>query len=208
MFYRFKYHLLFSLLILGSWAKAQNADIDLLRKFHTPGKQKGDDFFHLLSETTTPLTVGLGAASIKFDLLRAKTPCERLQTLKPITTIGIPMLVTWGLKHWIKRDRPFVTYPDIIPKERVEPESFPSGHTTAAFATATALTMRYPKWYVAVPAYGRAVLVAYSRMRLGVHYPSDVLAGALIGTCVSYVCYKLTDRFIARTKPCRTPQIR
>ena len=94
--------------------------------------------------------------------------------------------VALGLKYTVKRDRPFLTYPDDIANKSgidwSDSYSFPSGHSTTAFATATALSLDYPKWYVIVPSYAYAGTVAYSRMHLGVHYPSDVLTGALIGS--------------------------
>ena len=58
----------------------------------------------------------------------------------------------------------------------------PSGHTSSVFATATSLSMAYPKWYVVVPSFVWAGSVGYSRMHLGVHYPSDVIIGALVGS--------------------------
>src|SRR6185312_90854 len=60
--------------------------------------------------------------------------------------------------------------------------SFPSGHAAGSFAFAAFVALRAPRW--AVPAILWAVLVAWSRVVLGVHYPSDVLAGALLGTAV------------------------
>jgi len=49
----------------------------------------------------------------------------------------------------------------------------------------------YPKWYVIVPAYSWAAFIGYSRMHLGMHYPFDVLAGAIIGTGISLVSFKV-----------------
>jgi undecaprenyl-diphosphatase len=85
------------------------------------------------------------------------------------------------IKHVVKRRRPFIQNIDITPVYRAGGTSFPSGHTSSTFASATALSMAYPKWYVIVPSYLWASSVGYSRMYLGVHYPSDVGAGMLLG---------------------------
>lgn len=66
----------------------------------------------------------------------------------------------------------------------------PSGHTSTAFATATSLSLAYPKWYVVAPSFVWAGAIGYSRMHLGVHYPSDVLAGAIVGSGSAYLTYK------------------
>ena len=67
--------------------------------------------------------------------------------------------------------------------------SFPSGHTSSWFALATVYSVKYPKY--AIPLYGAGVLVGLSRIYLGQHYPSDILAGAVIGIGVGYLTLKL-----------------
>lgn len=89
--------------------------------------------------------------------------------------------LTLVLKHIVKRPRPFIQNINIVPVYRAGSTSFPSGHTSTTIATATALSMAYPKWYVIAPAFLWAGSVSYSRMYLGVHYPTDVAAGAIIG---------------------------
>ena len=89
--------------------------------------------------------------------------------------------LTQVIKVLVKRPRPFIRNINITPVYRPGDYSFPSGHTSSSFATATALSMAYPKWYVIAPVYLWAGATGYSRMYLGVHNPSDVASGAGLG---------------------------
>jgi undecaprenyl-diphosphatase len=90
------------------------------------------------------------------------------------------------LKLWIGRDRPAVATPDPAPiVDLPTTASFPSGHATVAFACATALTLAVPR--LALPFYALAALIAFSRVYVGVHYPGDIVAGALLGLVVGLV---------------------
>ena len=100
------------------------------------------------------------------------------------TRVGAVILiaesVSGALKAQVERDRPPVVDPDPEPLMRVpDTHSFPSGHATVAFACATVLALAVPR--LAVPLYVLAAVVAFSRVYVGVHYPFDVLAGALLG---------------------------
>jgi membrane-associated phospholipid phosphatase len=88
---------------------------------------------------------------------------------------------TFLTKKLSKRQRPYVKNINIVPVYFAKGSSFPSGHTSATISTAMALSRAYPKWYVIGPSFLWAGSVGYSRMYLGVHYPSDVATGALIG---------------------------
>lgn len=94
-------------------------------------------------------------------------------------------LVTYGLnaiiKGLVKRQRPFIRNINIVPVYEANRYSFPSGHTSSTMATATALSIAYPKWYVIAPSFIWAGATSYSRMYLGVHYPTDVAAGLVLG---------------------------
>ncbi|MDB5062104.1 MAG: superfamily protein [Mucilaginibacter sp.] len=98
------------------------------------------------------------------------------------SSTAITMGVTLLLKQLIKRRRPFVQNLKIVAVYTAGSTSFPSGHASSSFATATALSSAYPKWYVIAPAMLWAGSVSYSRMYLGVHYPTDVAAGAILGS--------------------------
>jgi membrane-associated phospholipid phosphatase len=88
-----------------------------------------------------------------------------------------------GVKPIVRRRRPDRIQQDVPVARYVrmpESTSFPSGHSAAAFAFATGVGHVLPA--AAFPLRALAALVAYSRVHTGVHYPSDVLAGALLGT--------------------------
>ncbi|MBA2611522.1 MAG: phosphatase PAP2 family protein [Bacteroidetes bacterium] len=115
---------------------------------------------------------------------------------KSAVSIAFAVAAASGLKYAVNRTRPYNEYPnDIIKRDNAGPYSFPSGHTTAAFATATALSMSYKKWYVTLPSFAYASFVGYSRMRLGMHYGTDVLGGILIGIGSGLLTWKLDKAF-------------
>jgi len=111
-------------------------------------------------------------------------------------SLGISVVVAEAFKYTINRQRPYIKYPgQVYAYDASETgKSFPSGHTTIAFAVATSLSLQYKKWYVVVPAYLWAAGVGYSRLYLGEHYPSDVLAGAAIGTGSAFLSHWLTKK--------------
>ncbi len=105
----------------------------------------------------------------------------RENALYVASSTAISYGLTELLKLIVKRPRPYIQNIRIVPVYRAMGTSFPSGHTSSTIATATALSMAYPKWYVIAPAFLWAGSVSYSRMYLGVHYPTDVTGGALLG---------------------------
>jgi membrane-associated phospholipid phosphatase len=96
------------------------------------------------------------------------------------------LLVDWGLTGALKSiflaPRPEIGTRLYVPLTGATTHSFPSGHVSRAFSVATFLSARFRTWNVAVPLFAYAVLMGISRMYVGVHWPTDVLAGAVIGS--------------------------
>ena len=114
-------------------------------------------------------------------------------------TVLISLLINFiitniTLKDLIARPRPFVVNDAIVTLIR-EPKSFsfPSGHTSASFAAMLALSYWVPK-KVGIPAIILASMIAFSRMYIGVHYPTDILGGILVGFMSSIWAYYLVRR--------------
>ena len=76
---------------------------------------------------------------------------------------------------------------------------FSFGASSIAFSMATSLSIAYPEWYVIIPSMAYAGTVGYSRMYLGVHYPSDVLVGAIVGAGSSWLTYR-ANKWLRRSK--------
>lgn len=168
---------------------SQNLDIRILDAINSPQSLPSDKFFKVISNTSNSLCIGVPAGMaftsiVKHDNELFKETC--VYSVALILNFG----VTSALKYSINRKRPYESYPFIKKKSSGESPSFPSGHSSDAFTTATSISILYPKWYVIVPSYIWAGTVAYSRMHLGVHYPSDVLGGIIIGIGTSYITFK------------------
>jgi membrane-associated phospholipid phosphatase len=186
---------------------SQNIDIRLLRSFNSPGKLPSDNFFQIVSNTEAYIVAGIPVTTGVIGLIKNDDELFR-NSCVAAAAIAINSGITLALKYSINRTRPFITYPDISKKSGAASPSFPSGHTSSSFALATSLSLSYPKWYVIAPSYLWAGTVAFSRMDLGVHYPSDVLAGALIGTGSAVLTHFINKKLILKSKkkPCNCPE--
>jgi membrane-associated phospholipid phosphatase len=112
--------------------------------------------------------------------------------LRPSVRVAVSQVISTGLVLVLKRSqarpRPFRSGMVLRRGSALDSlvltrdnGSFPSGHATLAFAAATSLSLSIDLWYVTLPTYAWATTVAWARLRQGVHYPSDVLAGAALG---------------------------
>ncbi|QIZ85729.1 phosphatase PAP2 family protein [Bermanella marisrubri] len=103
-----------------------------------------------------------------------------------LTAFAIERPLYFVLKNILKRRRPPEVVPDFTSIIRASDQfSFPSGHTMAAFLLAGLCVSQFGA--VAWPIYIWASLVGFSRVMLGVHFPSDILAGACLGSSIAYL---------------------
>jgi undecaprenyl-diphosphatase len=116
-----------------------------------------------------------------------RAPAKRMAVWRLLLGIGLAGLLVDGVtKPIVGRLRPWIDHPEYQDfGVRPDSASFPSGHAATAAAGALAISRIWPA--AAVPAWTLAVLIALSRVALGVHFPSDVLGGFLIG----YLCARV-----------------
>ncbi|OFY66429.1 MAG: hypothetical protein A3H98_09270 [Bacteroidetes bacterium RIFCSPLOWO2_02_FULL_36_8] len=169
---------------------SQNLDIDFLRNITINRDRQWENVFIGFTHSAAPVSIALPTSLVFYGFIK-KDSVSKMNGIQSSAAMLLSTLLSTSLKYSIDRKRPFVSYPDIERGTEAGSPSFPSGHTTAVFCTATSLSLNYPTWYVIIPSYLWAGSVAYSRMFLGVHYPSDVLGGIVIGVGSAFLCYKL-----------------
>lgn len=103
------------------------------------------------------------------------------------------------LKNVVARPRPFNFDERVIcllkdAKETVKDWSFPSGHTGSSFAAGTVIFLREKKRF-GIPAVILAALIAFSRLYVAVHYPTDVFAAIITGVLIAVVCHSVGKQY-------------
>ncbi len=170
------FFVLFSLSFAGG---IQDIDNSLYDSIHDGWRcDFADDYFSAMT------TLGDGKFYLSANLALLCFGDDKMKESAKLATVTVAatMITAELLKCAVDRERP--------EKQDVSrwDSSFPSGHTTAAFAMAYVYGSQYPK--LRIPLYFLATSIALSRIYLGEHYPSDVLAGAAIGTAGGIVVMK------------------
>jgi undecaprenyl-diphosphatase len=128
----------------------------------------------------------LGMLIVAFVLARGRVRVEvRRAVVSAGLSAGVGLAIASVLARLVDRQRPFVVDPHgvhLFVQHAADP-GFPSDHATAAFAIAVALLLRFRTWGAVVLAL--AIVLAVGRVAMGVHYPTDVLAGAALGSAVA-----------------------
>lgn len=135
-----------------------------------------------------------GIIWIVIAMLLMLSPKTRKVSIMTIIALFVSLLINnLLLKNSICRLRPFEVINGLIPLIQAPTDfSFPSGHSASSFAVAGILLARTNK-HIGIPAWILAFLIAFSRLYIGVHYPTDVIAGMLIGIFIAMETINLTD---------------
>lgn len=128
----------------------------------------------------------------------------RISGCSALAALGIGVLeVNLIIKPLVDRPRPYLVVEDLtVLLPSPDGFSFPSGHTNAAFAFAAALCLTLPREYRPMKwaAVLAAILMGYSRLHVGVHFPSDVLGGVITGTMAAFIGCRIVKAACGRIK--------
>ena len=167
--------------------------LDMIQNLRTP-----------IGDVVVPLITRLGDAGIIWIILTVllliipKT--RKTGVIMLAALLADVLLCNVVIKNLVARTRPYEVVDGLkLLIEKQSDYSFPSGHTGSSFASAIVLWKELPGKY-GVMALIVAVLIAYSRLYVGVHYPSDVLAGVVIGTVLALVSVWLVKKIQGQKK--------
>lgn len=195
--------LLLALLLTGP-AQCQendNFDVNLFRLINNQQNPEQGGFFEYLDDTSIP-TFGIIPGGFflvgAFRGDKAVADVGVVSLCSQVTALGL----TVGIKWASDRPRPFQSLADVRVKHlsSAAGSSFPSGHTSQAFAVATIISLNYSKPAVTIPLFLWAGLIGYGRVYLGVHYPTDVFGGIFIGAGSSLVVWGFRHHIYKMTK--------
>ncbi|MBQ2348442.1 MAG: phosphatase PAP2 family protein [Clostridia bacterium] len=156
---------------------------------------------HIRCEVLTPIMnisstlVNIGFIWVISCLIMLCFKKTRMIGIITLSSLALCLLVNnVCIKHIVARARPFDTYSDLYPLIKKPTDySFASGHTTASFAAAGILARFIPR-SLAIVSVVFAVTVAFSRLYLGVHYPTDVICGIMLGLSGSILTYYIYSK--------------
>lgn len=183
------FSLTFLVIIVSGYKDIIEFDTGLLVIINTHRIQNGDAFWRFVTNSSVLISLFIPITFLLTDYFRKKV----------INVKGIYLLICWLigailntiLKYSIARSRPFITNENVQKLVATCCPSFPSGHTTIAFTLLFGAYILFPKQrYLTVIILLWSMMVAYSRVALGVHFPSDVIAGiglGMLSTGVSFM---------------------
>ncbi len=146
-----------------------------------------DGVFIFITDTASFVAYAIPLILLIFAFYKKKRQLQIIG-LQLLASILLSTFIVTAIKNVLKRQRPYELDPLIHKLSSGGGFSFPSGHTADAFVMATAITLvvdRRPLFLI--PVWIWAFIVAYSRVLLGVHYVSDIIAAIIIALCSAFL---------------------
>ena len=179
------FHLLVNLM-LYFFHVLQQADFHVLQFINHNRFRPLDPFFIGITNIATVTSYSFPVILLIYGLIKKKFVIKRKAWLILFSMIVNSAIIDI-IKNFVRRPRPFITHPGIHNLVRVITSSFPSGHAGEVFMLATSFTLLFNKkkeWLVIV--WFWAAVISYTRMALGVHYPSDIFGAAVISIIIAF----------------------
>ena len=167
------------------------------------------DFLHRIADARNDFLTAAGKVLtflgdkgvfwIALCLLLIIIPKTRKIGIYAAAALLIQLILGEGIiKHLVQRERPFVQDPslDTLIPVPIGKYSFPSGHTAASFAVSVSVLIHNRK--LGIPLILLAVMIALSRLYFCVHFPTDVIAGTVLGAAVAVLVFLMLNRLLKK----------
>jgi len=153
-----------------------------------------DNFFRFITDTAGPIAVIIAIIIIIYGFIK-KTDFLKFRKYQVAFAFAINAIIITILKYTINRPRPFEVDKYIEKLTSGGSPSFPSGHTGDAMVVAVSMSLLFSKqkWLLII-IWIWAIAVAYSRIVLGVHYPSDILDSVIISLITAFASQKIFNK--------------
>lgn len=172
-----------------------NSDVKLFRCINNNRSGFLNSVLTITDYSVLPVAIVLPGTLFAYSRAKNRTYDENSAVLIACSE-AVSTTITLGIKYLVKRPRPYKTLSNVHLNKGLlgDPYSFPSGHTTIAYSIATSLVLRYPEYpQIYMPAYVYGLIVGYGRIYFGMHYPIDVLGGAVLGSLSAIGVYSLRN---------------
>lgn len=186
----------------------QQADIHLLESIYFHRITFLDPFFIFITNVATVITYSVPIILLIYAYIKHRFLLQRKSWLILIA-LTLNSAIVDIIKNVVNRPRPFITYPSIHNLVQVHTASFPSGHAAEVFMLAISLSLlfRKQKWGIGF-GWLWALIIAYSRMDLGVHYPGDIIGSIIISGMVAFAFIPLMIHFGFLQKKSKTKPVK
>lgn len=186
-----------SLTFVSDSTDPDNFDTRVFRSINSARSNFKDGFFNTVDRTTFPVAILLPISLFTYGRAYDKTYDENSAYLLSIAE-ATSIALTAGTKYIVRRTRPIDALSNVYTRAdgSIDRYSFPSGHTSTSMCIAAMFALRYPDYpFVYTPMIAWSIIIAYGRPYFGMHYPTDLFAGAVYGAGSAVLIYSLRKEF-------------